>query len=358
MTNAIITTTNYLQTTPSAAALNSAITLWAKSTTREGERLEDLLRDKSRVVQHFFAFAGSRGKVRPQDVQPGDVAAWLDELREHGMAKTNAAGELVAGEPFSAASLYAAASRVSSFYKWLMKDEVLRGVISHNPVDLVRPRAPRAYENSQALTPDELDALLGVVKTAADAGELVAMRDWALLLFYVTTAHRREEVNRLKWRDLKKNGKLTVYFQVKGGERQWEEVDLTVWHALADYLRAAGRLDGMTPDAPLWTAHDRSGRSTGSPLTSHAFAKNLKRYARLAGLGEIHVHQLRHTAAALAGDESGDMGAVQNLLGHKNQQTTKIYLPRITVKKNPLGSAIARRLGLNGEGKVNHDNQE
>ena len=351
--NAITTTASHLQTTPSTAALDAAISIWAKSTTREGERLDDLLRDKSRVVQHFFAFSGRR----PQDVTPGDVRDWLDELRARGIPTRTPAGELVDGEPYSAASVYAAASRLSSFYTWLMRDSALRELITHNPVDLVRPRSPRAYEGSQALTPDELDALLGVVKAKANAGELVAKRDWALLLFYVTTAHRREEVNRLKWRDVKKNGKLTVYFQVKGGERQWEEVDLAVWDALVDYLRAAGRLDSMTPDAPLWTAHDRSGKSTGSPLSSHSFAANLKRYAKLAGLDGIHVHQLRHTAAALAGDESGDMGAVQNLLGHKNQQTTKIYLPRITVKKNPLGSAIARRLGLNNEGKVNHDTE-
>ena len=353
MTNALTTTARHLQTTPSTAALDTAISIWAKSTTREGERLGDLLRDKSRVVQHFFAFSGRR----PQDVTPGDVRDWLDELRARGIPTRTPAGELVDGEPYSAASVYAAASRLSSFYTWLMRDSALRELITHNPVDLVRPRSPRAYEGSQALTPDELDALLAVVRTKANAGELVAKRDWALLLFYVTTAHRREEVNRLKWRDVKKNGKLTVYFQVKGGERQWEEVDLAVWDALVDYLRAAGRLDSMTPDAPLWTAHDRSGKSTGSPLSSHSFAANLKRYAKLAGLDGIHVHQLRHTAAALAGDESGDMGAVQNLLGHKNQQTTKIYLPRITVKKNPLGSAIARRLGLNNEGKVNHDTE-
>ena len=81
MTNALTTTARHLQTTPSTAALDTAISIWAKSTTREGERLGDLLRDKSRVVQHFFAFSGRR----PQDVTPGDVRDWLDELRAHGI---------------------------------------------------------------------------------------------------------------------------------------------------------------------------------------------------------------------------------------------------------------------------------
>ena len=344
MTTAITTTTSSQLEATTAPALASAIDLWAKSTTRPGERLDDLLRDKARIVQHFFAFAGRR----PQDATPGDVAKWLDELREHGIPTANAAGELVDGEPYSAASVYAAASRVSSFYRWLMRDEALRGVISHNPVDLARPASPRAYEGSQALSDDELAALLGVVKTAADAGELVALRDYALLLFFVLTGHRREEVLRLSWGDLKKNGVLTVRFLNKGGDYTSEEVNLACWDALVDYLRAAGRLDDMTPAAPLWTAHDRSGRSTGSPLTSHAFAANLKQYARAAGLDAIHVHQLRHTFARLVGEDEGDLTKVQHALGHKNLQTTRVYLPRVTTKRDTFSAGIARRFGLNG----------
>ena len=342
--NALITTTSSQLESVSSAAIDSAVSMWAKSTTRAGKRLNDLLRDKSRIVQNFFAFAGKS----PQYVTPNDVSAWLDELRAHGIPTTNAAGELVDGAPFSAASVYAAASRVSSFYKWLAKDERLKGI--SNPVELARPNAPRAYEGSQALSDDELAALLGVVKAKAEAGELVALRDYAMLQFYLNTAHRREEVNRLKWKDLKRNGVLQVEFKLKGGEREWEEVDLVVWDALVDYLRAASRLDAMTPDSPLWTAHDRSGKSTGSPLSSHSFSKNLKAYAAAAGLDAIHVHQLRHTAARVAGEESGgNVGVVQHILGHANQQTTKIYYKRISVKKNPLSAAMARRFNLNGE---------
>ena len=334
MTAAITTTTSSQLDATSAPALASAIDLWARSTTRDGARLDDLLHDKARLVRHFFAFVGRR----PQDVTPGDVARWLDELREHGTI----------GEPFSAAGVYAAASRVSSFYKWLLKDDTLRGVIAHNPVELARPASPRAYETVQALTDDELAGLLGVVKTAADAGELVALRDYALLLFFVLTGHRREEVLRLKWGNLKRNGVLTVRFLNKGGDYTSEEVNLACWDALVDYLRAAGRLDAMTADAPLWTAHDRSGRSTGSPLSSHAFAKNLKGYGRAAGLGDLHVHQLRHTFARLVGEDEGDMTKVQHALGHKNLATTRVYLPRVTTKRDTFSAGIARRFGLDG----------
>jgi len=348
MTNELTTTSSSQLTPSSAAAIDNAITLWARSTTRDGERQDDLLRDKSRLVRHFFAFV----QKQPQEATPGDVAAWLDELREHGIPTTKKDGTVEPGEPYSASGVYAAASRVSSFYKWLAKDERLKGI--SNPVELARPTAAKAYENSQALTDDELDALLGVVKAKADAGDLTAKRDYALLLFFVLTGHRREEVLRLTWGNLKKNGVLTVRFLNKGGDYTSEEVNLACWDALVDYLRAAGRITGeagsMTPDAPLWVGHDRAGQATGA-LSSHAFAKNLKRYARLAGLDAIHVHQLRHTFARLVGEDEGDLTKVQHALGHKNLATTRVYLPKVTTKRDTFSAAIARRLNLNGEGK-------
>ena len=94
MTTAITTTASSQLDATSAPALASAIDVWARSTTRDGARLDDLLRDKARIVRHFFAFSGRR----PQDVGPGDVARWLDELRAHGIPTRTPAGELVNAE--------------------------------------------------------------------------------------------------------------------------------------------------------------------------------------------------------------------------------------------------------------------
>ena len=67
MTNALTTTTTSQLAPSSAAAIDGAITMWAQSTTREGDRMADLLRDKSRLVRHFFAFV----QLQPQQVQNG-----------------------------------------------------------------------------------------------------------------------------------------------------------------------------------------------------------------------------------------------------------------------------------------------
>jgi site-specific recombinase XerD len=98
------------------------------------------------------------------------------------------------------------------------------------------------------------------------------------------------------------------------------------------------------PHDPLG-ANRHPGQATGA-LSSHSFAKNLKRYARDAGLDTIHVHQLRHTVARMVGEDSGDLTKVQKVLGHKNLNTTRVYLRQVATKKDTHSQAIRARLNL------------
>ncbi len=101
----------------------------------------------------------------------------------------------------------------------------------------------------------------------------------------------------------------------------------------------------MMDESPLWTRHDRAG-IPGRALTSHAFAKRFKVYAKRAGIGEVHLHQLRHSFARMAGDVSGSIGEVQEALGHQSQSTTRIYLERVGVRKDMFSENIVTRLGI------------
>lgn len=119
--------------------------------------------------------------------------------------------------------------------------------------------------------------------------------------------------------------------------------------ALKVYLTAAGRLSALGRKVPIWTRHDRAGKP-GAPLTSHAFAHNLKIYAREAGVKKIHVHQLRHTFGRMVADETGSLGEVQEALGHRNRSTTRVYVQRITRKRDKHSRRISERIRL---GKFN-----
>ena len=305
-----------------------AVLAWANNTTDEtSRRRADLLRDKSRTLADFLSFA-----AKPvEEINAADVLAWREDLERRG---------------YSPATIYAAVSKVSSFYRYSEREHP--GLLPVNPVNGARPKAPKPYqsESTKSLDDGDLDALLALVKAKAEAGSLVGKRDYALLLHFVLTGRRRAEVIGLRWGDLQTNGTMLVTYHVKGGTIETREVrEELVKATMIDYLEASGRLADMTEDAPIWTRHDRAGEP-GEALTSHAFVKNLKRYAAEAGLASFHLHQLRHTAARMAGDESGSMGEVQEMLGHKSQATTRVYLDRIGVKRDRMSERLAERLGL------------
>ncbi len=289
-------------------ALQNAVRLWAGATTDAASACRtDLLRSKFKIVCSFFAELGKH----PAEVTPLDVKAWRDGLEER----------------HKQATVYARVSRLSSFYEWTMRDAVLGQFIRSNPAQLARPKCPRPYqtESAKAFDDEQMSALLRVVRKRAATGDPVGKRDYAILLFFVTTGMRRNEVMDLRGSDLElKKDVFVVRCKVKGGDYVGREVaDPHVRRALEDYLESCGRAQALTSDRPLWTRHDQAG-SPGAPLTSHAFAKNLKRYAREAGLGKIHIHQTRHTFARMVAEETGSIVETQDALGHRNVQTTRV----------------------------------
>jgi site-specific recombinase XerD len=286
-----------------------------------------VLRNKRKVVEAFFEWA----KKSPRDVEPADVSAWCELMREEGKRP---------------ATIYARVSFLSSFYRWALGQQEIGAFLSQNPALLARPKRVRPYqtEATKAWTDEELRAVTDVVMRKAAGGGLVAKRDLALLLLYTSTGLRREEVISLRGRDVTVgDGGLVIGGMVKGGRYRAREVsDPEVRAALLEYLSAAKRLHVLKTDAPLWTRHD-SPRLAGEALTSHAFVRNLKLYAREAGLGQVHLHQTRHTYARIVSEETGSMTATQDALDHADLSTTAVYVQRIAVKRDLHSAAVARR---------------
>jgi|SRR5215213_1129864 len=312
-----------------AAALRNAVALWAEQNTRPETLLRaEKVKDKVSAVTSFFEFAGKH----PGAVTPEDVSRWRQDMERRGLKP---------------ATVYARVSRVSAFFRWLMADPQLSRFIRTNPAAQSRPRYPRPYqsESTKALSDEEMNSLLDVVRRLAGSGSVVGKRDYALLIFYFLTGLRRSEVIGLRGKDLEvKDGGLVIKYRRKGGKFTAREVSDPAAHdALKDYLEAAGRMNVVESERPLWTRHDRAGRP-GAPLTSRAFVENLKAYAREAGLSHIHLHQTRHTYARIVAEETGSFLEAQEALDHENQSTTRVYVQRITVKKDRHGGKVSARI--------------
>jgi site-specific recombinase XerD len=312
-------------------ALLNAIHLWANATTdSESHCRQDLLKAKKEGALSFFRHCS----LHPAEVRPANVQRWRVHLEERG---------------FKPATIYARISRLSSFYEWLMKEPTLGHFINSNPARPALPKCPKPYqtESTKALDDEQMTALLQVVRKKAEAGEVSGKRDYALLLFFITTGMRRREVISLRGADLEmREDDLVVRCRVKGGDYVGRAVsDPSVRQALFAYLGACGRTDALGSARPLWTRHDRAGKP-GAPLTSHAFDKNLKRYAREAGVGNVHIHQTRHTFARIVAEETGSIVETQDALGHKNLATTRVYVSRIAVKHDKHSRRITARLKI------------
>jgi hypothetical protein len=63
----------------------------------------------------------------------------------------------------------------------------------------------------------------------------------------------------------------------------------------------------------------------GEPLNRHQITRILNRIAKVAGMGHVHPHQLRHTLATQAINRGMSLEAIAALLGHKTLRMTLVY---------------------------------
>jgi len=206
---------------------------------------------------------------------------------------------------YSATTLRGIASAWRSFFRWLARE----GEVVVNPALGLRSPKPKR-RLPQVLDTDEMAQL---VEVPGDEPE--AVRDRALLELLYSSGLRVSELCGVRWRDLDgADGTLRV--TGKGNKTRVVPVGAKALAALAA-LRAQ---DGGTTDDPLV----RGAR--GRPLTPNGVRARLKKRAQQQGVWKrVYPHLLRHSCASHLLESSGDLRAVQELLGHADIGTTQIY---------------------------------
>ena len=213
------------------------------------------------------------------------------------------------------------------FFTWAGR----QGLIGHNPVQDVRaPKAPKPLP--KALGVDDAVRLAEYDNTGADPW--LEARDAALVELLYGCGLRVGEVVGLdvaSSADAQRQGRGWVDLQAgeahvfgKGSKRRSVPVGRAAVAALQAWLalRAVpfGGAGAARLDAALFVGQ------RGARLTAQSIWLRLRQRSQQAGLTTpVHPHMLRHSFASHVLQSSGDLRAVQELLGHANITTTQVY---------------------------------
>ena len=218
---------------------------------------------------------------------------------KHHIARLNQRG-------LSPRSIKRALSCLRSFFVYLVRKDLL----ANNPATGVRaPRIakklPRALDTDQAA-----QLLVGSVTTP------IEKRDRALLELFYGSGIRLAELVGLDIQDLDlANGNARVL----GKGRKTRIVPLGSHTVTALQAWLSTRSD-QQPEDPVFVGR---GNQRISPRTVQLRVKRAGMKA--LGVDSIHPHLLRHSFASHLLESSGDLRAVQELLGHSDISTTQIY---------------------------------
>jgi integrase/recombinase XerC len=226
-----------------------------------------------------------------------DIRGAIVKLRSHGLSAASVARQLSSWRGF-----YAFACRRLGY--------------ASNPCSGLRPpKAAKALP--QILSPDTCTQLLDGSTDAASDPALLA-RDHAMFELFYSSGLRLAELVGLDLNDLNlQSGEAQV--TGKGRKTRIVPVGQQALSAIAAWL-------------PLRLPLARDGTAAlfisqrGTRLTPRSVQLRLNRWARQTGLGQhVHPHMLRHAFATHVLQSSGDLRAVQEMLGHASISTTQVY---------------------------------
>lgn len=213
----------------------------------------------------------------------------------------------------SGKSLQRRLSSIRTFYHYLVREGLAR---SNPALDVTAPKTRHTLPRT--LDTDQVARLLEVSGTRWHA-----KRDRAMLeLFYSSGLRLSELVNADI--DSIDFGDSTIRVVGKGNKERMLPVGSLAIRALREWLTVRDQLPTQKrrePDAKALFLSER-----GSRISNRNVQSRIDHWTRAQNIpGHVHPHMLRHSFASHLLESSGDLRAVQELLGHADISTTQIY---------------------------------
>jgi integrase/recombinase XerC len=287
--------------------------------------------DDDALVERHLEHLRVERRLAPSTLK--SVAASLDRLQGFAAAQDLALVNVhshhirrwaatLHGEGAAPRSVAIALSAWRGLYRWLGRERL----IPANPVEGVR--APKAAKPlPKALPVDQAMALADLHRGAAEADARLEARDHCIVELLYGCGLRVAELCALDVRPSNTDatrgwidaaaGEAQVIG--KGSKRRSVPVGAQALKSLEAWLVHRTALAKADEPALFVTRH-------GTRLTASQVRTRLKDRAVAAGLPtHVHPHMLRHSYASHLLQSSGDLRAVQELLGHASISTTQVY---------------------------------
>lgn len=263
------------------------------------------LSDQRRVSPHTISnYRRDLGKLR---VLAGETP--FEQLQIHQVRRYVAQ---LHGQGLGGRSLARLLSCWRGFFRWLGE----RGLIRVNPCEGLRPpKSPRLLP--KALSVDEAARLMA---PAEDDDPVQGARDAAMFELFYSSGLRLAELVALDYavlNDVFAEGEVRVLG--KRAKLRLVPVGSQAREALAAWASVRGEL-ARPEEVALFVG------KRGARISPRVVEARLARRAVLLGLPmHVHPHMLRHSFASHVLQSSGDLRAVQEMLGHASIASTQVY---------------------------------
>ncbi len=199
-------------------------------------------------------------------------------------------------------------SSIRSFYRYLLRNDLA----TVNPANGVSaPKQSRKLP--EVLDVDQMNQLLNINKD-----EPLNARDWAIMELMYSSGLRLSELVNLNLDGLNLNDQ-TVRVIGKGNKERIVPIGRIAIKALECWLEKRVHLAAADEQAVFVSKR-------GKRISQRSVQLRMNEWGIKQGLdSHVHPHRLRHSFASHMLESSGDLRAVQELLGHADISTTQIY---------------------------------
>jgi len=293
------------------------------------------MRANRRHLDDYLDFLKSQRRLSPHTVDgyrrdldallalavPQDAPCALASLSHFQIRKFAAQ---LHGQGLNARSIARKLSAWRGFFGWLAEQATLPA----NPVDGVK--APkRGKPLPKALSADDAVRLVAAADPARDAAAPEQLCNRAMFELLYSSGLRVSELASLDVRYVRESGYASpgwidfdaheVVVTGKGSKQRRVPVGQPALQAISAWLAARGALPKADPH-PLFL------NVRGARISPRVLQLRLKAHARALGIpADVHPHMLRHSFASHVLQSSGDLRAVQEMLGHASIAATQVY---------------------------------